>query len=359
MEPLKYLLLPLKWIALILSFLCRRDHNISLFGADNRSFSNNSKYKFLEMTGDLRGDQKVFWVTRSKSLAEKNADSGNFVYLYSVNGILLCLRAQFYYYNCYVSDITVWLSGGATKINLWHGMPIKEIEYLISHGPMRIVYNPESKKEKFISALRYLVNPGPRTKPDILLSESQFFVEIMAESFRLPQDKVHVQQSSRVKYLKQQIRTVKPSNRILYLPTFRGAGILSLVKLMVEQLDACLLRRIDIKPHPNDYIYINEIAKIYPNLKFVYNQDVYDLIPKYKNYVTDISSLIFDLELICRPYYIYFPDIYTYSKSNRGFIFNIEELFGVENIRHDFNDIFRDIHESKVCRYERVRRMIE
>ena len=50
-------------------------------------------------------------------------------YYHSVKGIWLALRAKVYFFDNYSKDINFWQSGGAVKINLWHGIGNKRINY--------------------------------------------------------------------------------------------------------------------------------------------------------------------------------------------------------------------------------------
>ncbi len=126
------LLLPVYW----LSFFMPRDKKIWLFGSTfGRRFADNPKYLYLYVSQHKEelGVRPV-WLSQNKEIVEllRRADAGRGLYevyaYHSPKGIWMALRGKVYLFDNYAKDINFWQSGGAVKINLWHGIPLKKIQ---------------------------------------------------------------------------------------------------------------------------------------------------------------------------------------------------------------------------------------
>ena len=71
--------------------------------------------------------------------------------------------------------------GRAVKVNLWHGVGIKNIEYAISLGPLRHVLYTDSLRQRIDNNWHFI-------KPDIFLSTSPMMTRHFAKCFRIPQE---------------------------------------------------------------------------------------------------------------------------------------------------------------------------
>ena len=110
-----------------LSFLVPRNPNRMVFGSQAESFSGNGKYLFLHFREHHPGVDAA-WIARSSSARDEVRALGHRAYTRaSIGGIWFCLTAKYYVFTEWISNINYWTSGGATAINLWHGVGIKEI----------------------------------------------------------------------------------------------------------------------------------------------------------------------------------------------------------------------------------------
>ena len=120
-----------------LSFLIPRNPKLWLFGSTfGNRFADNPKYFYLycnQFHKDRKnGGIRAVWITKQKEIVKLLRKNGYEVYYrYSLKGIWCCLRGKVYIFDNYSKDISFWLSGGAVKINLWHGIPLKKITVLI------------------------------------------------------------------------------------------------------------------------------------------------------------------------------------------------------------------------------------
>src|SRR5690606_16135195 len=94
-----------------------------------------------------------------------------------------CLTAKVYIYTCYVSDISYKFSGGAFCVNLWHGIPLKKIEFDILQGYIKKKFNNSLK-----SKIKY---PDIYRKADLLLCPSPFVYDYSFKSaFKISRNNV-------------------------------------------------------------------------------------------------------------------------------------------------------------------------
>jgi CDP-glycerol glycerophosphotransferase (TagB/SpsB family) len=252
---------------------------------------------------------------------------------YSLAGIYYQTVAKNYFFNCYVSDINFWLSRGATKINLWHGFPLKKIEYDIDNGVLANIYNPKSNMDRVFKLMRYLINPAFLTAPDFLYNNKEGYDKIFLSAFRIKADKFVRTESPRVSYIKSRITKQHKNNKnILYLPTMRekhaGNWLEDVSLVDFNDLNRILesqSRRMDVKLHPNEREKFNINFK---SLKILDSDvDVYEILDDYDLLITDYSSVAFDAVEINLPVILYWPDHSFYMKNTRGFYFDLENIF--------------------------------
>ncbi|ODN42973.1 hypothetical protein BGC07_08625 [Piscirickettsia litoralis] len=156
-----------------------RNKKIIVFGAFKNSYADNSRYLFEQCDKEL-SDYDCVWITSSKSIRSKlKAQNMKSAYRWSIRGVFLCLRAKYYVYNSYVSDINFWFSRRAVFVNLWHGIPLKKIEFDISEGPLKKVYQP---KNELISKI---INPIPYQRPSYMFAPSNYVAKLFQSAFRV------------------------------------------------------------------------------------------------------------------------------------------------------------------------------
>jgi CDP-glycerol glycerophosphotransferase (TagB/SpsB family) len=326
---------PFLWCIYFLSGFWYRRKDIEIYGATSGSFSDNSKYHFLISLNFDDGVRRI-WISPNQSTVNAiNKKYGRVAFnKYSGVGIYYQIVAKNYFFNCYVSDINFWLCRGATKINLWHGFPLKKIEYDIDKGELARVYNPKSNMDRYIKLMRYLINPAFLTAPNFIYNNKEGYDKIFISAFRINPKKFMRLESPRVSYLKNSTnKRYENRGNILYLPTMRESytknwledvsliNFYDLNKTLEKQF-----RRMDIKLHPNEH---TKFKSKFSNLKILESDvDVYEILNHYDLLITDYSSIAFDAAEINMPIILYWPDHEGYMETTRGFYFDLENIFG-------------------------------
>ncbi|MGL6228153.1 MAG: CDP-glycerol glycerophosphotransferase family protein [Culicoidibacterales bacterium] len=223
-----------------------------------------------------------------------------------------------------------------TKINLWHGMPLKRI-----------------------AALDFNATKSPQ-KMDLTIATSPLFKEIVAQCFELELSKVIEIGSPRMDFLlmcTDQLRIdfgIKEKDNIyLWMPTYRKSGegkahedgiinqtIGNLTPENFAQLNKVLVDKNEymfIKLHPMDYLNASEEIKLFDfsNIKIFtsdsflnHGYEINHLLAMSDVLITDYSSVYFDYAILNRPIILYTDDDSTY-RENRGF--TSETIYQVMN----------------------------
>lgn len=323
-----------------LSFLVPRSRRILVFGSFRGAFNDNSKYLYLYANSYLRSKYRLIWISTKQSTVKHIRQLGYETYwVASPMGIWYALRGKYWFINSYTADILFCLSGGATIVNLWHGLPWKCIEYGIKKGPLAKRYSREDKKDVFF-------HPACFMKPNYVLSGGEFISEIFAYSFRIRKDQclqlgyprnyllgcskaevmdfIRKYESSQTLALAEKMQAYKTI--YVYMPTWRdsqknlfakGIDLKTLNEVMVEQNALAIL-----KPHPN-----TELPEHfeYSNLEFMDSTaDVYALLPLTDVLITDYSSIMFDYPLMDGKSQILYQYDYDEYVAEREFNFPLE-----------------------------------
>jgi len=329
------------WIVYFLSGFFPRDKSIWVFGSLNgKRFADNPKYLFLDLVFNEQGsDIKPIWITRDKKVLNYLKQQNLPVYfLYSFKGIYYCLRGKVWIYDHKSNDICYWLSNGVVKINLWHGIPLKRIEW-------------DSKILEYFNCgilmkiLIYIFSPWNYEKPNFVLSPTSITDKIFTSAFRVNENNIVKVSYPRVKailypekfnFKTKKVMTLQKcklySNKkiILYTPTFRNLFEEKITQVLdFDILSDYLLRNnliMLIKFHPNsklnNVIKNSSFKNIYILDKF---EDVYEYLFITDILITDYSSIFFDFLYLDRPI-IFFPyDLETYIKRERELYFNFNE----------------------------------
>ncbi len=343
-----------------LSKFSKRDERLWLFGPMNHAFLDNAKYLFLHIL-ENHPDIKVFFVTEKKTLCrafrEKHLPC---LYKWSIKGIYFGLKAKYYFVSAYIHDINYWTSGGAVVFNLWHGIPLKKIEFDITTGPLAKKYHKKSLKLR-------LLKPWLYRKPDYVLSTSPLVSRLFASAFRVKENQCptlgyprtdpffwpaerlwqHIQkwESPQTSELCRSFSAYR--HVLLYMPTWRDdrsdflrtafPDLNALENILAEQ-NALLL----IKLHPNDGSM--RLFSDTPHIKSLpAKMDLYPILPFTHVLITDYSSIFFDYMLLKRPILFYAFDLENYTKL-RALYFDYEEATPGEIIQ-DFDTLLNRLSQ--------------
>lgn len=251
----------------------------------------------------------------------------------SISSLWYYYRAEFFFFthSLYSSFL---LKDKSRRINLWHGMPLKNIGVL-QHN-----------------------SPATKTCSHLIIATSELFQGIMARAFQHPLDKVIISGQPRndlfwddtdfwEKY------KIAPENYIkigMWLPTYRTSladdgsivnegSVVSYLSFLtyseIEKLNLFLAERnilIIVKLHPMDILNEKQLP-IFSNIriysKYDFTSQLYPLLGKMDFLLTDYSSVWVDFEILNKPIGFVMNDIDDYSTS-RGFTIDnlIEKLPG-------------------------------
>lgn len=334
------LLLPIYWF----SFITPRSNKIWLFGCTfGRRFADNPRYLYLYLNQHKKEEIRAIWITHNKQIVSFLNDHHLESYYYkSLRGIWYCLRAKAYIFDNYSKDISFWLSGGARKINLWHGTGNKKINYDNKFDTIR---HPKNNWEKFIYYLRRMSDEKPS---HYILATSELMGDIFSSAFRVPRDHIIVDGYPRndilfednaidIIYTQQEKETLESVERykkegytiILYMPTFRESENLFFKVMNLEVFNDFLRDNRIIfytKLHPKSKL-IEQFASLdFSNIINIDSEiDSYTILGKTDILTTDYSSIHTDFLMLNRPSVLFTYDLEEYSKDSRECYFEYDE----------------------------------
>ena len=323
-----------------LSYLVPRTSKILVFGSYRGGFNDNSKYQFIYANEHMK-NRKLVWVSTKQTTVKHIRSLGYTAYhVASLKGLWYALRAKYWFVNSYSSDIAFCLAGSAKIVNLWHGVPMKAIEFGITKGDLAKRYVQRDVCDTFF-------HPAPFRRPDYMVSTTDFFDAVFSHSFRIdksrciqtgcPRNILLTKSLEKVqefiqKYesveTKQLVEHIKQYDTVLvYMPTWRdsqrecfanGFDLQALNACAAAQ-NACVL----MKPHANTII---DKTVQYSNLIFLDgNVDMYCILPYTHVLITDYSSILYDYILMPEKNVILFHYDYEEYVNSREFIFDIQD----------------------------------
>ena len=369
------LLLPIYW----LSFLFPRDKRIWLFGSTfGRRFADNPRYFYLYVSQHKEElDIRPIWISHDKGIVEFLNQKGYEAYYYhSLQGIWYALRGKVYLFDNYSKDINFLQSGGAVKVNLWHGIPLKKIQADNIFDKFR---HPKNLWEKWKNYPRNLSDEKPG---HYVLTTSEFMKPIFSAAFRtervlingyprndsmLSEELVNIYTVTEEKVLKGIRERVQQKNLkvIYYMPTFRDSETKFFEVVDLVQLNQFLEKNsllFCVKLHPKSKLR-REFEKIEsPNIVVIdQDTDPYVFIESSDMLITDYSSIYFDYILSGKPVVFFAYDLKEYLQDAREMYFDYEEYtpgvkaYNAEELESAVLSVLRDN-----TLYERAReQMIE
>ena len=323
-----------------ISYLFPRTDKILVFGSYRGAFNDNTKYLFLYANEHIT-DRKVVWISTKQSTVKHIRSLGYEAYsVMSLKGLWYALRGKYWFVNSYSSDIAFCLAGRTKIVNLWHGVPMKAIEFGITKGDLAKRYVQRDIRDTFF-------HPAPFRRPDYMVSTTDFFDEVFSQSFRIskkqciqtgcPRNMLLNKPLAEVEAFiqryeseatKQLVAHIQQYDTVLvYMPTWRdsqrecfanGFDLNALNTCAVKQ-NACVL----MKPHANTII---DKSVEYSNLIFLDgNVDMYCILPYTHVLITDYSSILYGYILMPDKHVILFHHDYEEYVNSREFIFDIQD----------------------------------
>ena len=345
------------------SYIIPRSEKILVFGSYRGGFNDNTKYLFIYASEHIK-DKSPIWISTKKSTVKQIRKIGYKAYhVVSLRGLYYSLRAKYWFVNSYTSDILFCLAGSAKIVNLWHGLPMKTIEFGITKGELAKRYVDKQFSDVFF-------HPASFRRPDYMLSPSDFIDGIFIPSFRiterqcihagyprtflLQQSKMDVDkfisyhESEETKVI---VKKIQQYNRVfVYMPTWRDSqrdcfanGFdLQAFNDCVAKQNACVL----MKPHANTII---DKSIKYSNLFFLDgNVDMYCILPYTHTLITDYSSILYDYILMPDKNVILFHYDYDEYVNSREFIFDIKDNIVGRQV-YTFDELLEVVKNSDYC----------
>ncbi len=322
----------------LISKIVKRDERLWLFAPMNHAFLDNAKYLFLHVVQNHPQIKAYFITEKDDLLQQLQKKNLPVVQKWSWKGFYYGLKAKWYIISAYVDDVNYWTSGGAKVFNLWHGIPLKKIEFDITSGPLAKRYHKRDWYSRIFKPYFY-------RKPDFVLSTSSEVSRLFATAFRIdarqcpvlgyPRTDIffkgheqilkHIEkfESGDLRNLIEQMAHFK--RVLLYMPTWRDdrSDFLKAAFPDTQKLNELLKKNNTLfllKLHPND-ISLRTFQEMSHLKSLSAKMDLYPVLPFTDGLITDYSSIYFDYMLLKKPILFYAFDLEAYLK-NREMYFD-------------------------------------
>lgn len=332
-------LLPIYWF----SFLTIRRKDVWLFGSSfGKRFADNPRYLYMYVSLVKGSETRAVWISKDKEIVAFLRENRLEAYYYkSWKGIFFCLYGGVYIFDNYSKDISFWLSGGAKKVNLWHGTGNKKICYDNKFDTLR---HPKNKRESLKNFLITISNEKPS---HYILATSEMMGDIFSSAFRVPRNHILVDgyprndilfQNHKVKQVltakeQQQVEEIRRKKAqgmyvILYLPTFRVSEEKFFDVMDLERFQEFLEERNILfytKLHPKSKLKDAFKRLDYANIQNIdVTCDTYTILGYADMLATDYSSIHTDFLMLNRPSVLFTYDLEEYSKDTRECYFDYD-----------------------------------
>lgn len=280
--------------------LVPRDKKIWAIGSFG-VFNDNSRHFYLHLVNNPTDNIRPIWLSKNRDSVDLAREHGEAYHLYSIRGMYFAVRAKVYVFSCYVTDIAFAPSRGSFKVNLWHGTPIKKIEFDIKSPPLSKYFDNPCIWIK-IQQPRLYINY------DLFISPSKYATDLIFKSAFKNHSEIFEAEFPRVSYLKEKLKNHEYQAYdfvFLYTPTWRelandflqesGIDFVDLNNFLKARNAVFLL-----KLHPNTQIEFD--LSVYSHIRRLNNQyDVAEALKVSDCLITDYSSIYFDYLVLDRP----------------------------------------------------------
>jgi CDP-glycerol glycerophosphotransferase (TagB/SpsB family) len=323
-----------------------RSPRIIAIGCYRNAFADNSKYLYIDLLRS-RPDLRVVWISGLRqTVAHVRSRGGEAHHRWSPMGLYIAIRARYWFVSAYVHEVNAYFARGATVTNLWHGIPMKKIEFDIDSGPTgRLFHSPTF-------AERFSIFPGVFRRADYLACPSAALATgLFSRAFRIPVERCIAATPPRILPLlcdEEQFQDLvawcdAPTRHAVaelrgyaayhvYMPTWRDTRPDFLAELVphLAELSALMSRRNEafvMKPHANTPGAILEEFARWPNIVVVDPRaDAYPIMRGATTLITDYSSVVFDYLFLNRRILFFAFDLDQYAAADRGLYFAYDEV---------------------------------
>lgn len=325
-----------------LSFCSIRNKRIWLFGSSfGKRFADSPRYFYLYLSSLDEKEIRPIWISENKEIINLLNSAGfEAYYKKSLKGLWFCLRGKVYLYDNYPKDISHYLSGGATKINLWHGIPLKKIQMDNIHDQVR---HPENFRKRIYYLLRRFSDEKPS---HYVLSTSNFYKPIFSSAFatknvivqgypRTDIFKGDLIQNQFLDAEKKALNVIweekkKGKKILLYMPTFRDSETVFFDTINLGEFGRFL--------EENNFLLCTKLhckSKLRKEFQEISGNGIYNIDADCDPYVfvkdsdgliTDYSSIYFDYMLCEKPIFFFYYDLAVYLEQSRELYFDYQEF---------------------------------
>lgn len=335
-----------KICSLNLSTMKKRDPDLFVFGSwFGDKFADNSKYLYLYF---LQKGEKAYWITKNEEVYNQLKQDGlPAAMAYSEEGKRLCSKAGYIVTSTALSDVNENVIGGATRIDLFHGIPLKKIMYddevggkmLTRRQRVHELLTRRALKDYFVFSSSDTVSKSIRTAFRV---DNDHILQ-----YGLPRNDAFFDGSLK----KLRLSEVDYKYVISYLPTHRNVGK---TPIPIEKLFD--LRKLDTFCRENDILFVikkhfyhnSEKTDLtgYTNIVDLTGQsyDTQELMFNSDVLITDYSSCYIDYLLLNRPIVFYSYDLEDYLKNDREMYYDYEDV-APGDICTDFNQLFKALNQ--------------
>ncbi|CCM64559.1 CDP-glycerol glycerophosphotransferase family protein [Candidatus Microthrix parvicella] len=308
-----------------------------VFASRADAYVDNPRFLF-EHVADHHHEISAVWVSGDDAVVDRVRGEGrSAARRWSISGIWSTLRAGVAVYAFDVADVNVALTGGTVGVNLYHGIPLKQIENDITVGSARRIYHPRTLADRLRAATVYY----PRSIPnDLVLAPSAQVAQAMQRAFGARARHMMVGRPPRmtVSVADRAAVAAEGADRggddhpavLLYAPTWRVPPGFDLAEALpdLEALESALSdanTRLLIKAHLYDKVML---PRLLDRVELVPNEaEINELIGRVDGVITDYSSVMFDAALLRIPVVFYPFDLADYVRaSSTSFAFDYESL---------------------------------
>ena len=337
----------------LLNLMPRNKRNWIFGSGVGMSFSDNAKYLFLYCSS--KKEINSYWITKNKALVESLRNEGlKAYYKYSIMAIWLSISSKVYIYDSRTSCINHWTSGGAFKVSLWHGSPLKNIDrdITVKNNAFYLGNHTFGLKRYFVR----MIMPEWFVVADLMIATSEKVKGYFNSAFGCekievtgyPRNDIIISPTLYAKYLvfeQNIIESLTTKKTILYAPTFRDTNRFDRkTPIEWERLND-LLKKNDttflIKLHRHDYSMA--MKEKCSHIRVLDNEsDMYPLFSKVDLLITDYSSIFFDFLLTDKPVLFYPYDIDDYLTKDRSMYDKYDNVTPGHKA-YDFNGFYQKL----------------
>lgn len=322
------LMLPVYW----LGYLFPKKNDVWVFGAwKGEKYNDNPKYLF-EYVNRHCPDVRAVWLTRNEKARQIVLAKGyRCHHPLSLAGLYYSLCSSINVFCVSVLKDTHVLWPQKININLWHGIPLKKIEFdnKISGS---LSETPSTVRRIKDAVYPFLARRSPDT---VVVASSMDEKKSLTTAFLIEPENIVVAGSPRLDTFSAQNDSKGQGCNVLYMPTHRGEGEMNVTDLLMRELDV-----IDTGLDGTDCTFYVKLhfynqhevraQRSYRNIVFMTDemieQDIYSFLPNVDILITDYSSVYFDFLLANRPI-IFAPfDYEDYLKKDRELYYDYEEV---------------------------------